>query len=75
MSAIIKLSDINMLDVGNSIQLYGAIYSDERKVLLMPLPDEDAEDLVAGTVKIVRMDTGEWARFRGGVRNQAPFSN
>ena len=35
-----KLSDLNIHDVGNTIQLAGAIYADGEKVYLVPMPDE-----------------------------------
>lgn len=37
----IGLKDIDILDVGNDLQLYGAIYSGKNRIMLIPLPDED----------------------------------
>ncbi len=34
-----------LLSVGHEIQLYGAIYSGRGQVYLVPLPDEDPNDL------------------------------
>lgn len=41
----ILLSDIDLLEVGNTIQLYGAIYAGNGVVYFIPLPDEDPEDV------------------------------
>jgi hypothetical protein len=57
-----KLSDLNILDVGNTIQLSGAIYSGNGKVYLIPLPDENPDDL-RGDVEILTMTDAEMERF------------
>ena len=67
----IKLSDLDLLEVGHTIQLYGAIYSGPKGLLYyLPLPDEDAEDLQAslnvgmsGGEMMLTMDLGEWEVF------------
>lgn len=41
----IKLSDLNIYDVGNEIQIYGAIYRSRDRIYLIPLPDEDPGDV------------------------------
>ncbi len=59
----ITLSDLNILDIGHSIQLYGAIYSGNGKVYLIPLPDEDPSDLETLEVSVLRMDADDMERF------------
>jgi HNH endonuclease len=41
----ITLSELNLLDVGHEIQLFGAIYSGKGTIYLVPLPDEDVAEL------------------------------
>lgn len=41
----IALSDIDLMQVGHEIQLYGAIYSDSKRLYLIPMPDEDSSEL------------------------------
>lgn len=58
----LRLGDLNILDVGNRIQLYGAIYSGMDRVFLVLLPDEHVADL-DNDLEILRMDAEEWERF------------
>ncbi len=66
-----KLADLNILEVGHTIQLAGAIYADGRTVFLVPLPDaltEDQElDLYGWTathgLEHLDMDQEDWQRF------------
>lgn len=72
-----KLDDIDILRVGNDIQIVGAIFADGEQVFLMPLPDsltdEQRKTLEGITtapepesdraVVILDMDTDEWTRF------------
>ena len=41
----IGLSDIDLLDVGNEIQMWGGIWSGKGRMFLVPLPDEDPNDV------------------------------
>lgn len=59
----IKLSDLNIYDVGNTIQLYGAIYASKDKYYLLPLPGEDKEDLFEFDAEVLDMNPAEWERF------------
>lgn len=60
----VKLSDLEILDVGNSIQLAGAIYSGNGKTYLIPLPDEDPSDLFGiGKLQVLAMTDSEMERF------------
>lgn len=59
----IRLSDLNIYDVGNTIQLYGAIYASGDKVYLIPLPGEDKEDLSNLDVELLDLNPAEWERF------------
>lgn len=56
---VIKLSDIDILDVGNTIQIAGAIWSGNGKIFVAPLPDEPLE----GELIMLRMMPHEWERF------------
>jgi hypothetical protein len=53
------LSDIDILDVGNALQLGGAIWTGNGKVYVIPLPDEDLE----GEQVTLRMSVADWERF------------
>jgi len=72
----IKLSDIDLLDVGNTIRLAGAIYRGNGKVFLAFLPDErgkmhpspqDDDDVFfyPGQVPmdVLDMDRDDWTKF------------
>jgi hypothetical protein len=41
----IGIKDIDILKVGHDIQLYGAVYSDKGRLYVIPMPDEDPQDL------------------------------
>lgn len=56
----ITLDAIDILDVGNKIQLAGAIWSDDETVYIVPLPDED---LSGGPMVRLNMDMAQWERF------------
>ena len=56
-----RLSDLDLLSVGHEIQLAGAIYSGQGKLLLLPLVDEDAMEWPAPDV--LTMDEAEWEQF------------
>jgi hypothetical protein len=55
----VKLEDLNILDVGNTIQITGAIWSGNGKTYLVPLPDE----YLHGEWRALWMDAAEWERF------------
>lgn len=59
----IKLADLDLFTVGNQIQLYGAIYTGLGRIFLLPLPDEDSEELQAVAPEILEMDKGDWEKF------------
>jgi hypothetical protein len=59
----IGLCDLNIYDVGNGIQLYGAIYAGKGQVFLLPLPDENPDDLSTEAVKILVLTAEEMERF------------
>lgn len=59
----ISLAQINLLKIGNEIQLYGAIYSGNDQIFLIPLPEEDPDDLKTHEVAILTMDSADFARF------------
>jgi 5-methylcytosine-specific restriction endonuclease McrA len=72
-----KLDDLNIHAVGNTIQLAGAIYADGETVYLVPLPDEltdeQREDLEESeglfynghptSLTVLDMDRADWQRF------------
>jgi hypothetical protein len=51
-----KFSDINILEFGNSIQLTGAIFSDDSKSYVCMFPDEEKND----DLNFISMDSEEW---------------
>jgi hypothetical protein len=55
-----KLSDLDLLKVGNTFQLIGAIYQEDGATFLVPLPDEDITLPVAA---VLEMDLSEWKKF------------
>jgi len=66
------LDELNLYDIGNTIQLAGAIYADGERVYLVPLPDELTGDqdfilsvVIQGNrrVNILDMDRDDWVRF------------
>jgi hypothetical protein len=56
-----KLSDLNLLDVGNKLQLSGAIYSGNEKHYLCLFPDEHG--LEVKDVDPLEMTHPEWEKF------------
>lgn len=56
-----KLSDLNIYDIGHSIQLSGCIYSGNGKHFLCFFPDENA-DLSESTEPLI-MDREDWVKF------------
>jgi hypothetical protein len=59
----ISLNDLEYLEIGNTIQQWGCVYSDGKKLYILPFPDEDPSDAVALTAEILAMTPGEWERF------------
>jgi hypothetical protein len=55
----VTLADLDILEVGHTIQLGGAIWTGNGKVYLVPLPDED----LTGEREMLKMDTAQWERF------------
>jgi hypothetical protein len=51
-----KFSDINILEFGNSIQLTGAIFSDEDKSYVCMFPNEEPH----ANYHVISMDSEEW---------------
>ena len=57
----IKLEDLNILAVGNTIVLSGAVYTDADSSYLVMFPDE--HDAVEKPMKVLNMDQDAWTRF------------
>lgn len=55
-----KLGELDLLKVGNTIQLVGAIYGGEGKTFLCGFPDEQVDE---GNCVYLRMDQDEWMKF------------
>jgi hypothetical protein len=58
----VRLEQLDILDIGNAIDLYGAIYSGKGRVFLIPLPTEQATDLET-ELEILEMSAEEMERF------------
>jgi hypothetical protein len=58
---IAKLSDLNLLDVGNAIQMTGAIYSGNGEHYLLTFPEEHGTDFTQA--KKLEMTHPEWETF------------
>jgi hypothetical protein len=57
----VRLSDLNLLKIGNEIQLTGAIYSGDGEHYLVVLPEEHGEDF--SRAKLLEMDFTDWETF------------
>jgi hypothetical protein len=55
-----KFKDLNLLDIGNTIQLTGAIWEGNGKCYLVFLPGDHNPDT---TVEPLELTTGEWTQF------------
>lgn len=58
----IGLIDIKLLDIGNTITLYGAAYQGNGRLLVLPFPDEDPEDAEVEPELLI-MDSPQWESF------------
>ena len=56
---VISVDEIDIFDIGNSVQLCGALWSGNGKVYIIPLPGED----VNGEWVELQMDGAQWERF------------
>jgi len=56
----INFKDINILDIGNEIQLVGAVYSGKNKNYLCIFPSENIENL---ETVMLKMSLSEWEEF------------
>lgn len=59
----IRLNDLDLLSIGHEIQLFGAIYSGGGVVYMVPLPDENPDDLDSAETKVLCMDAADMERF------------
>ena len=55
----ITLNDIDLLEIGNEIQIAGMIFSGKNNTLLVPLPDEE----FVGPIEVLEMDIEDWKTF------------
>lgn len=55
-----KLGDMNLLEVGHTIQLVGAMYGGNGKVFLCAFPDEPIDDF---RITYLNMNQDEWMTF------------
>lgn len=62
MAPTISLDEIDLLAVGNEIDIWGVVYSGKGKMFILPLPGENPVD-VEGSVNILKMDESELERF------------
>lgn len=58
---ILKLSDLNILAVGNTIQMAGAVYSDADKTYLVMFPDE--HDAIGKPTVLLNLSPTDWQTF------------
>lgn len=59
----IKLSDLNLLDFGNSIQLSACIYSTEGQNYLCVLPDEFQDEIVSNPLSLLEITPLDWEKI------------
>lgn len=57
----LKLSHLKLHDIGNTIQLVGAVYTGNGRKFLMIFPDEHGE--LFGDSEVLEMDHAEWETF------------
>ena len=57
-----KLSDFELLDFGNDLQLWGTIYSGQGRFILAPFPDEERTDADAPP-EMLEMSPDEWEQL------------
>lgn len=60
---VLTLNDIDIYDVGNTIQLSGAMYSGNGRNYILVLPDEDSSSLDTSNITMLQMNAAEWDRF------------
>lgn len=58
-----KFNDLNLRDVGNSIQLVGAIYAGNGKIYQCIFPGEETQTSQVMQLETLEMTTEEWTRF------------
>lgn len=56
-----RFSDLNLLDIGNEIQLAGAVYAGKGQILLCMFPEEHGHDF--SVAEPLDMDIEDWKRF------------
>lgn len=56
-----KLKELDLLKVGNTIQMAGAVFAGEGEVYLVMFPDEHGHDTKA--IVTLELDTTEWTAF------------
>lgn len=54
-----KLADLNIHDIGNTIQIAGAVFADADTMFLCLFPDEHEER----RIEVLNMDQADWAKF------------
>ena len=59
----IVLDDLDFLEIGNTIQQWGCIYSDGKKMYVVPFPEEDPGDMIKWPQEMLVMTPTEWERF------------
>jgi hypothetical protein len=58
-----KFEDLNLLSVGHTIQMAGAIWAGEGKIFICPLPGEDLSQVTGEGVETLVMGPDEWEQF------------
>lgn len=59
----VKLTDLDLLDFGNAIQLWGVVYEGGGQIYFAPFPDSDPSDLDVDLRGVLVMDRDEWTRL------------
>ncbi len=57
---LVKLSDFDLYDFGNSLQFVGCIIEGNGRLLLVPFPDQDTEPVESITPELLALTTEEW---------------
>lgn len=71
----VELGDLDIFDVGNEVQIYGAIYSGKGRIFFIPLPDEDPQAITCLSIDSPRPVDLEPVVLQMGSDDMAKFLN
>lgn len=60
---VLNLEDIDLLEIGNSITMHGALYQGGDTTYIVPFPDVCSTNIVSDDLVLLEMSGTEWERF------------